>query len=293
MRLVYKILWIDNEDSIYRNHKDNIYEHLENLGFEPQIEILQDFQSFEEANLELDSYDLFLLDYKLKNGQNGNKIVQEIREEHSVYTEIIFYSGVPQQARQQIFDDKLNGVYITSRDYNDFEDDVLGIIDVTIKKVQDVNNLRGLIMAEVAELDRLKEKIIIEATSIEGGFDTKKYILKTLKKSYSDNLKQVEKYTEDSIENILNRLYVDSDKKARTINKVETSFDATKYRSTVLGIRNKFAHIEECDGTDKQGNTCKFIGDIPFTEEKCIEIRKEIKGYKKLLEEIYIKVGEA
>jgi vacuolar-type H+-ATPase subunit I/STV1 len=286
MKLVYKILWIDNEDSIYKNHQDTIKEHLENLGFEPQIKKLQDFQSFESANLALDSYDLFLLDYKLKNGENGNKIVQEIREKHSVYTEIIFYSGVAEQARKQIFDDKLNGVYITSRDYEEFEDDVLGIIDVTIKKTQDINNLRGLIMAEVAELDRLKEKIIIKATVITEEFDTKKYILKTLKKSYDDNLKQVEKYKEDSIETILDKLYVDSDKKARTINKINGSFDAKIYRNIILEKRNKFAHIEECDGVDEHGNACKVIGDIPFTEENCIKIRKEIKNYKDILKEI-------
>ena len=36
---------------------------------------------------------------------------------------------------------------------------MLALINVTIKKVQDVNNLRGLIMAEVAELDRIKESM--------------------------------------------------------------------------------------------------------------------------------------
>ncbi len=286
MKLVYKILWIDNDDSIYKNHQDDIYEYLDNLGFEPQIEILQDFQSFEEANLDLDSYDLFILDYKLKNGQNGNKIVQEIREKHSIYTEIVFYSGVPNEARQQIFDDKLNGVYITSREYDDFEDDVLGIINVTIKKVQDVNNLRGLIMSEVAELDRIKENILTKYANHKQDRVMEQYIIKKLKKSYADNTKKVEKYLESSIEDIINDLYVDSDKKAIAIKKINDKFNEIEYRSNILSTRNKFAHIEECDGNDGQGNKCKVIDDIPFTEEKCIEIRKEIKKYKEVLNTI-------
>ena len=33
-------------------------------------------------------------------------------------------------------------------------------------------------------------------------------------------------------------------------------------------------------------NKLIIYGDIPFTEEKCIKIRKEIKNYKEILEDI-------
>lgn len=299
MKLIYNILWVDNDNSIYENHKDDILEHLEELGFEPKIKFLDDYQSFIDANLNLEDYDLFILDYKLKLGQDGNEIIKIIREDN--YTEIIFYSGVPNEARQQIFDDKSNGIYITSRDFDEFEEDVIGLINITIKKVQDVNNLRGLIMAEVAELDRIKERIINNASSKVPDKKLEKYVLKKIKSSGNTNKNQAERHLENinniSFDELFSRIgFVDSNKKAMTIGEVlqeckintpvckETFFKP--YKEKILDRRNLFAHVEEYDGSDKNGSPCKFIADIPFTEEKCVEIRKEIKEYKKILEEI-------
>jgi len=302
MRLTYKILWIDNDDSIYKNHQDDIYEHLEDLGFAPQIEILQDFNSFEEAKLDLNTYDLFILDYKLKNGQNGNKIVEDIRN-NQIYTEIIFYSAVPEEARKQIFDDKLNGVYITSREYDEFEDDVLGIIDVTIKKTQDVNNLRGLIMAEVAELDRIKERIINKYnTQADDNF--KKYIKEKVFSKIQEELESLKclvkvedsecPYSEINLDELQKNFFYDTFKKSRTIFKIKKQkcnnidFVHENYKKCIIDKRNVLAHQEE-DTRDDGVKILKYPNgdDLVFTEEHCIQIRKDIRKYKKLLLEIY------
>ena len=175
MKLEYKILWIDNDDKIYKDHQSIIEEHLIDLGFTPIIEKGTDYQAFDKFESNLEQFDLFLLDYKLDGSQNGNEIIKNIRDEHSIYTDVIFYSTLPDEVRQRIYEDKLNGVYYTSRKFDEFEEDVLSIIDVTIKKTQDVNNLRGLIMAEVAELDRIKKRII-QKYNPEADSDFKKYI---------------------------------------------------------------------------------------------------------------------
>lgn len=286
MKLEYKILWIDNVNAIYTDHQSTIEEHLTNLGFTPIIEKGADYQAFDKFKSNLKQFDLFLLDYKLDGTQNGNEIIKNIRDEHSIYTDVIFYSTLPDEVRKRIYDDKLNGVYYTSRKFDEFEEDVISIIDVTIKKVQDVNNLRGLIMAEVAELDRMKESILKKYSEKKKCGTIENYIIEKLNKSYADNLKKVAKYTSSSLNDIFENLYVDSDKKARGIKKVQSDFDEKSYRENILYTRNKFAHIEEISGTDENGEPCKFIGDIPFTEEKCIEIRKEIKNYKEILEDI-------
>lgn len=286
MKLEYKILWIDNDDKIYKDHQSIIEDYLTDLGFTPIIEKGGDYQAFDKFESDLKQFDLFLLDYKLDGKQNGNEIIKNIRDEHSIYTDVIFYSTLPEEVRQRIYEDKLNGVYYTSRKFDEFEEDVISIIDVTIKKVQDVNNLRGLIMAEVAELDRIKETILKKYSEKNQCGTIENYLIEKLNKSYNDNLKKVEKYTASSLIDIFENLYVDSDKRARAIKKVENSFDEESYRKNILFTRNKFAHIEETPGTDQDGNSCSIIGDIPFTEKKCIEIRKEIKDYKKLLEGI-------
>jgi len=288
MKLEYKILWIEDNPTSIRRDKRLVKEYIEDLGFICDIQEINNFSSFEKdiGYVNTSEYDLLLIDLDLGNQETkdeGNTIITNIRDER-VYTEIIFYSSQYEELNRKLNEHFVEGIFTSSR--NELQDKVQQIIDITIKKTQDVNNLRGLIMAEVAELDRIKEKIIIKATSITSDFDTKEYILQTLKKSYLDNLKQVEKYKEENINSILKKLYVDSDKKARTINKVEKSFNEKEYRNIILAKRNKFAHIEETDGKDENGDACKMIADIPFTAEKCIEIRKEISNYKIILNNI-------
>jgi hypothetical protein len=58
------------------------------------------------------------------------------------------------------------------------------------------------------------------------------------------------------------------------------------FKKDIKDVRNKFAHIEESAKNDENGNSYKSIADIPFTEERCIEIRKKIKDYKKIFKKI-------
>ena len=78
MKLEYKILWIDNDDKIYKDHQSIIEEHLIDLGFTPIIEKGTDYQAFDKFESNLEQFDLFLLDYKLDGSQNGNEINFEI-----------------------------------------------------------------------------------------------------------------------------------------------------------------------------------------------------------------------
>ena len=313
MKLEYKILWIEDELNSIRGNKRVIQRYLENQkGFEANIQVIETFDKF-ESEIGYDSlkdYDLLLVDLNLDEDdedshKDGNLIIQNIRNQQ-IYTEIIFYSSQYEDLQEKIREHFVEGIFTSERKMIDTK--AKQIIDVTLHKIQDVNNLRGLIMAEVAELDSLKEKIIIKGSKKISNKAIEKYTLRKIKESGTSNRNKAQRFLEDieniSFESLFNLLgFVDSDKKAKAtgeiLNKLNITEPVTKdsftqpYIDNILGKRNKFAHIEECDGIDEQGNTCKFIGDIPFTEENCIEIRKEIRRYKRLLEEIYIKVGEA
>jgi hypothetical protein len=283
MTLDYKILWIDDHEDFFRNHEDFIKEHIEEKGFEAQIikhKSLQDYLEHDDNKVEQIKYDLFLVDLNLDNGHTGNEIIEKIRS-NKVLTDIIFYSTNLADVRRSVNDNNIEGVFVTSRNQNDFEEKVTDVIDVTIKKVQDVNNLRGLIMAEVAELDRIKERILVQYSTIKSDRSIESYLLEKLKKSYDDNLKKVESHAKKSITEIIDNLYVDSDKKARAVKKINPSFDESAYRISILKKRNSFAHVEEniIDGQ-------RMIGDIPFTEDECVKIRKDIREYKSILEVI-------
>jgi len=318
MKLKYKILWIEDEKRAIKIKVKNIRKYLEDdYGFEckeDDITIL-DYIEFETkyinnneivSDSNIEEFDLLLVDFNLGEKEHtGDTLIQIIRN-GNIYSEILFYSSNYEPLIKKLNEHFIDGVFTSNRD--ELEDKIKKLIKVTIKKVQDVNNLRGLIMAEVAELDRIKEQIIMKGSMKISEKVIEKYTLKKIKESGTSNqnkakrlLKDIENITFESLFSSLG--FVDSDKKAKAtgeiLAKLGISEPITKdafiqpYIDNILGKRNKFAHIEECNGVDEHGNACKVIGDIPFTEKKCIEIRKEIREYKKLLEEIYLKVEEA
>ena len=305
MTLDYKILWIDDREEFFDNHKDYIEEYLENLGFDAKITTYKSFAEFEEKEQEATHqkiYDLFLIDLNLDHGKTGDELIRKIRD-NKILTDIIFYSTVLQNVRNKVNENNIEGVYVTSKNQTDFEEKVTDVIDVTIKKVQDVNNLRGLIMAEVAELDRIQERIIINASVKIPDKSIEKYTLNKVKSSGNSNKNKAENYLNNianvTFQSLFDSIgFIDSNKKAMATGEILDKFNITDpvskvnftqpYIDNILRKRNAFAHIAECDGFDETGSICKVIGNIPFTENKCIEIRKEIREYKKIL----IKVEE-
>ena len=173
--------------------------------------------------------------------------------------------------------------------------------------IQDVNNLRGLIMAEVAELDRIK-KNIIQKFNKEADSDFKKYIKEDVFSKIKDDLtslkclvKVVESefsHDEINLEELQNNFFYDSFKKSRTVNKIkskkcnEIDFKHEDYRKDVIAKRNVLAHQKEEEDSDGKFLLYPNGNRLEFTEEHCIQIRKDIKKYKNLLEQISNKLDE-
>jgi len=304
MKLKYKVLWIEDQMKSIRGKYRIINKYIEDKGFDSDIEHIDSYDKFEnEIGYDgLKDYDLLLVDLNLdeteEDENDGNKIIANIRGKN-IYTEIVFYSSQYEDLQNRLQEHFIEGIFTAERKL--LETKAKNIIDVTLHKVQDINNLRGLIMAEVAELDILKEEIINKAAQKIDGKSLEKYVLKKIKASGKSCTNQAESHLSD-IDNVLFESlfgkigFVDSNKKAMVIGEALKKLGITEpvckdtftqpYIDTILTKRNKFAHIKESDINDGNGNSCKHIADIPFTEEKCIEIRKEIKKYKKVLEDI-------
>lgn len=312
MKLKYKILWIEDElDSIERP-KNQIQKYLEDdYGFECKNEdiVIKDFDDFEKeyiyeehgrkrVNDSIKDFDLLLVDFNLgEEEQTGDKLIEVIRE--GIYSEILFYSSELESINEKLNNHFIDGVFTSDREH--LEDKIKKLIRVTIKKVQDVNNLRGLIMAEVAELERIKERIIIKASPKISEKNIEKYVLKKIKSSGTSTKNKAEKLLSDIdtvlFEDLFNDTgFIDLDKKLHATGEILEKLGITTpiskneliepYKKDIRDIRNKFAHVEECDGVDEYGVACKVIKDIPFTEKNCINIRKQIKKYKEILKQI-------
>lgn len=319
MKLKYKILFIEDTPKSVSREVSKTREYLENdYGFEcleDDVSIM-DYEDFEEEYLEiidenttsvrdtLKEFDLLMVDFDLGEEKTGDNLIKIIRDSN-VYSEILFYSSNYEQLREKLNSNFIDGVFTSNRD--ELLDEIKKLIKVTIKKVQDVNNLRGLIMAEVAELDRIK-KNIIQKFNKEADSDFKKYIKEDVFSKIKEDLEslkclvKVEKsecsHDEINLEELQNNFFYDSFKKSRTVNKIKSKkckqidFKHEDYRKDVIAKRNVLAHQKEDE--DSSG---KFLlypnGDrLEFTEEHCIQIRKDIKKYKELLKAIEQKFDE-
>lgn len=303
MKLKYRILWIENEQDWVESIEDQIQEYLEDLGFTYDMKLI----GKEEKNVTYNNYDLILMDLNLADQPNGAELISKIRE-LGTYTDVVFYSSMGiDELRAKGKEKELEGVYYSGRTpETSFINKVKAVIDSTIKKVQDLNNLRGLVMAEVSELDALMEVIIIgyytnserlEKLHNKVTKDREKNIHKSLDipEGESCNKKCTLNIRSKSIEDIA-RIY-DSSQKAHAVHEIlkEINVDGnfiadyrsfyTNYDQEIMSVRNDLAH---CESKEDKGIEilCTRKGDVTFSTENFKKIRKDIAKYNNLFNDI-------
>ncbi len=296
MRLKYNILWIENEVDWVESIEDQIQDHLEGLGFEYKRTLI----GKEEKNVNYDSYDIILMDLNLANQPNGADLISKIRE-LGAFTDVVFYSADGIEKLRSIGKEKgLEGVFYSDRTPDTvFVKRVTDVINSTIKKVQDLANLRGLVMAEVSELDgkmiELIKKFYVQNETDELKKTFHDHITKKLEeriKSVLDGCGKKEKVCHHIWQNtpiieIISQM--ESAQMAKAINYIvpKELYTPTRanffedYRAEIVEIRNQLAH---CVSKEKDGKEILITrkGDKTFTDEDIKEIRKNILKYSEI-----------
>ena len=92
MKLDYKILWIEDDESFKISIKKDIEHHILDKGFNPIIETPNKLSSENIKTENFKDYDLMLIDFTLKSlaDQSGDIIIEKIRRK-SIFTNIVFY----------------------------------------------------------------------------------------------------------------------------------------------------------------------------------------------------------
>lgn len=305
MRIEYKILWVEDEKGWYKDSKGLIEDYLDELGF---VLVSKYCKTFEEVKTEhslnqLKEYDLLLVDFTLAGSPDGDEIIKFIRKqkENPILTDVIFYSNDIESVRSSIRKYDFEGIYTSHR--GDFIGKAEQVIDTTIKKVQEVNSMRGLIMAETSELDHLMLDIIYRYINKEEEGNSKElenYIFEKACEFSDKNTAQYSSYKEnDDIKGLINSGLFHSMVKAKSIQKLikllgDTTFKDLKnftqdYNRDVISVRNNFAHVKE--EIDPETGNKKLVSHIngeaiEFTNETCIDIRKVLIQYSVRLNEL-------
>lgn len=304
MRLEYNILWIEDDIQEYIDNGeiDRLKEFIRNLGFVPHIETVLDESKLDDY-INLYKYDLIISDFNLSS-TTGDKIIEEIRINKKLDTEILFYTGQPTNFQED--PEVLQRVAFLDRVSFQVGRDTLinkieNLINLTLVKLLEINATRGLITAETSELDVEIEKAFYKILTIVQSKEDNESKLESIFqrefKKYKDktenDLKEREHFHNEDY-----NAYFDSSTAnprwilMRKLLKIHCpdGFDQKLFKSyskDVIEVRNKFAHAkaEEKDGKlVLKGQYGKE--DFEYDEEACVEIRKNIIAHRENIDKL-------
>lgn len=294
MKLEYKILWLDdNKKAIEEDsYSSEIEEHLREKAFIPEI-VLVDHKDEFFRNLDSVDFDLILTDFNLNDTDTGDKIIQQVRN-RSIFTEIMFYSA-QSEIKNTINLDRitfLDTSKTTSKNhYQDVIEKAISLIDLTIKKFENIVVMRGMIMQETSSLDTIIKSIVVKY--LETLDDNNKQnlledILTNIEKNATEKYKKVKS---NKINDVLkDNILFDSSQKIKALGKILTKLKLTdfsdSYTNDIIRNRNKLAHVELTK--NEQDKYCfKLKNDeIIFDEKFCQNMRKNLIDYREKIESL-------
>lgn len=156
MSLDYKILCVDDNPKLVKSKLKHIDQFLEEEGFRPTIKLIEDGKLIDKY-LNDPLLDLIVTDYNIHDDLNGKQLAEKVRQSGAI-VDIILYS---QQKRTDLYDEvgTLDGVYISNRD--GLEDKIKDVIRTTIRRTQNINNMRGIVISEAIDIENQVKEIIL------------------------------------------------------------------------------------------------------------------------------------
>ncbi len=294
MKLNYKIIWVEDKinERPFQNNINAIKNFLAEKFFDVQFETAEDFDEFKSKFNENGTFDLVITDYSL-NDSHGNEVIDFIRMDKNVLTEVFFYSAnaalrnVPLANSSRISFYILEGAGYHNRLLSKIEE----LIALTISKFEHIVSMRGMIMHETSLLDQqtlemvndyvinnddeARVKLYNELVSYFG----EKYNLAT-KCQNNNNINKIIKVplllTSNQRANVLSTI----------IQKKGLNDFINEFKTEVISIRNKFAHaVLEIDenGSEFFSNKNEQLN---FDSDLCKKIRRDIIKHKKNLDEL-------
>lgn len=295
MKLTYSVLWFDDdEDFLESLDTEAIEDHFAEWGFNCSLKLVSSDADFlNEAPYQ--EYDLILMDYSLDAlGEHGQTFIKQVREQH-VLTEVIFYSS---HSNDLLWDavraEKLEGIYIASRQNQGQLDKLYKVAKQTIHKVLDLENVRGIVMAEVGSNDELLSSIAKKAYLDLSDEDKKALIKKYCGYIIDQCGRNIKKATGIEQEQDFEKLVclLDSAKKWNICQSLSKKIDwldiggIGDYQNDVLTKRNYLAH-----GIPKKldGGALKFAfhgREFIFDTNESLALRKNLKAYGEYFENL-------
>ena len=211
MKINYKVLWVEDQFESVQFAIDGIEDRLKDYGFIFEVNKKTSLSEDELGKLsdklsQYNTYDMIIFDYDLgEQTKKGNEIARELRK--SIFTDMIFYSGkAPLELRKILFDSQVEGVFTVSRP--DFVDEAWPIIEDQIKRICDINNMRGVILDEMSKID-LRMRELYNKKYVDLLDEEKEKQVKKIKEKLEDRQKSIKRQSEELNSEMLPEMIMD------------------------------------------------------------------------------------
>jgi hypothetical protein len=322
MDINYKILWFEDTDESFETLSRRTSRYVEGKNLRCEIKRIYGISDFEISQYDLNSYEVLVVDLQLSQGSKGYEIINTIRSSNYV-NDILFYSSAGTSVLETAMKDyRLEGVFISERDNRLFMEKIKQLIDKSVRRSENIINIRGIVMDETSELDTQMAEIVLASQAlmdVEEISAIKKYISRELLQNKATQItKLTTKYSDENewaLSDLLNEHEFNSLMRARLVNKVlgkgenQTIRDAVSrcndkipeefltstgkiafadaYDKKVIVFRNKLAHVKRLNAQNPVP-----IGTIDGVEHRCDSefcsmMRERLIRYRCWLEAIY------
>ena len=300
MKLEFFLLVIDDFPDGVGQAIRTLQDHLDNKGFTLNSTCASELspQRLNELTQEEGrNYDLVMIDYNLGSEEfDGAEAVLHLRN-HLRYTDMLFYSSDPAlNLYEKLQGQRISGVYIEPREYLDTA--LTGLADTVIGKAVDLNHMRGIAMAEVAEMDVLMEETLRSAFRSDNRkiVDAGKRTIEKLRDSNKNEAELIEKlYGEGGLPSVVGNGRIFSSihkywalrRLAKLIREeVTNELEALEsYQGDIIDKRNILAHAKEESTQDGKIvlRSIKSEADTPIDEDWMTDFRLTLRGHREAL----------
>lgn len=325
MDINYKILWFEDTDESFETLSRRTERYIQSKNLRCQIKRVSGVSDFDISQYDLNSYEILVVDLQLSQGSKGYDVIEAIRACNYV-NDVLFYSSAGVSTLEQAMKEyKLEGVFLSDRDHRMFMEKIKQLIDKSVRRSENIINIRGIVMDETSEFDSQMEDIILAAQllmSPEEINSVKKYVSSKLLNEKADNAtKMLEAFPDGGdweLSDLVKEHEFSSMLKARLVNKIlglstnqqikelvascqdilpelfavpngKIQF-ARAYEENIIVFRNKLAHVKQLNAENPV-----FIGKINGIEHRCDSqfcamMRERLIRYGRWFNEVYDKL---
>jgi len=267
VKLEFVLLVVDDSPDNVEQAILLLKDHLSAQGFHLKQEVAEDLseQGLKSlADSQGRNYDLVMVDFDLELGErNGALVASQLRQKLS-YVDMVFYSSMSvSDLLSHLAEQKVSGVFAEHRE--NLADMLKGLADTVIRKAVDLNHMRGIAMAEVAEMDVLMGQTLVRVfqSNNEHVGAARERTIERLREGMEKNSQRLQKLldngglpavVDDSLLFSLANKYQAVRRVAKCLpNELGNELEVVNsYEEDIIRNRNMLAHVREDIGEDGQ-----------------------------------------